>query len=723
MNDSPETISGLVNNITFENKENGYKIAKLIPDGGRDDDRVAVRGMLSHLQVGETVRLRGEWVTDPKWGRQFEVASYESVLPASTDGIKRFLSSKYLKGIGEVTAGRIVDTFGSDTLRVLDEMPERLSEVPKLNKKQRKAIIDGWATHHRIREVMIFLRQHEITENAAARIYEKYGEKTVDTMRSNPYKLIADIRGIGFKTADDMAGKIGIAKDSPDRIRAGILHCLEEASGDGHVSVPLTSLVETAAALMDIDADAIMTQVGTLRELGSVVLEEDRIYGYELWEAEREVARRLIEIVGIARRGKRPNINLLAGHVEQIESHHGETFADGQRNAVIAAARDTAMVITGGPGTGKTTTVRGIIDLFDRLGLSLLLCAPTGRAAKRLAETSGREAKTIHRLLEFNPHHGHFLRDADNPLNADAVIVDEASMVDIRLMADFLRAVRPETTLVIVGDVDQLPSIGPGSVLRDIIDSGTVPVVRLTEIFRQAAQSRIIQSAHRINHGDLPHLDNRKDGDFFFISCHEPPDIAGTIVDMVARRLPASYGFDPVEDIQVLAPMHKGDTGVATFNEMLRERLNPAAPGVRELRRGFRFFREGDKVMQVRNNYDKLIFNGDIGRITRIMPDNEAMTVRFDESVDIEKSELEDIVPAYAVSVHKSQGSEFPCIVTPVTTQHFIMLKRNLIYTAVTRAKQLAVLIGDTRALAIAVKNDQVRERHTTLADRLKQLV
>ncbi len=720
MPDSPaETITGLVKTITFHNEANGYTVARILPENG--GQAFAAVGNVTFITEGETVRLHGRWGRHSIHGEQFEFESCVAVLPSSVEGIKRFLASKYIKGIGPVTAERIVDTFGADTLRVLDEDPKQLRKVPKLSKKQRESLLAGWADHHRIRDIMIFLRDHDISEAYASRIYEKYRDRTIEVMRSNPYQLIDDIRGIGFLTADKLAGKVGVERSSPGRVRAGVRYSLDESEGEGHVYVPLETLVERAAGLLELDADLVTEAVEYLKEQGTVAVEDGRVYTRELWEAEREVAARLAMLARTPREGKQPSVSEVLDMVADIEREQGVELAAEQRNAVIAAASVPSLVITGGPGTGKTTTVRSIIGLYDRLGVGFLLCTPTGRAAKRLAETTGRDAQTIHRLLEYNPFKGRFTRNASNPLVAQAVIMDEASMVDIRLMADFLRALHPATTLIMVGDVDQLPSIGPGSVLRDIIDSGALPTVRLTEIFRQAAASRIVQSAHRINTGNLPHLDNKRSGDFFVITMHEPPDIAAAIVDMVARRLPARYGFDPVDDIQVLSPMHKGETGVAALNDRLRERLNPPGPRVRELRRGNRLYREGDKVMQIRNNYDKMIFNGDIGRIERIEGEREEVVVRFDSTVVYTGSEMDDLVPAYAVSVHKSQGSEFRCIVMPVTTQHFIMLKRNLLYTAVTRARELAVLIGDVRAMAIAVKNDQVRERFTTLADRLRE--
>lgn len=712
-----ETVKGIVRVITHKSEDNDFVIAKIEPpDGGK---RIAVKGWIKHLSVGETVVLKGYWTTDKKWGPTFKFESYESVLPSSLDGIKHYLSSRYMKNIGPITAERIVNTFGTDTLRILDEEPDRIKEVPGISRKQIASIKSGWEKHRHIRDVMIFLRAHDISEAYASRIYEKYGEATVDKMRSNPYCLIRDIRGIGFIKADLVATKLGIAKDAPDRVRAGILHTIDELTDKGHVFVPYELLVDTAAETLDLDAAAVTQSLEKLAKSRFVIVEEGRVYPAELYTCETEVAQMLKSIAGGRRGGKIPERAELDTVIADIESKRGISFAEGQRDAIALAASSTLMVLTGGPGTGKTTTVLGIIDIFRRLRIPTLLCAPTGRAAKRMTEATGIEAKTIHRLLEYNPHNGRFTRTSGNPLSAGAIIMDEASMVDTRLMADFLRAVGGYTSLVIVGDVDQLPSIGPGSILRDIIISKSVPTVRLTEIFRQAQTSGIVRSAHLINAGRMPHTGNEHDGNFFFISMKEPGKIAESIVDMVSRRLPVRYGFDPISDIQVLSPMHKSETGVQNLNVLLQERLNPPNKGRSEIRRSGWTFREGDKVMQVRNNYDKMVFNGDIGRIVRIVRDRNAVRVKFDEIVEFEGSELDDLVPAYAVSVHKSQGSEFKCVVMPVTTQHFIMLKRNLLYTAVTRARELAVLVGDFRALAIAVKNEQISERNTSLAERL----
>jgi len=712
-----ETLKGIVKTITFKSEENSYTVAKIAVEGRKTP--VAVTGYVKLLEVGETVEFKGYWVDDPKYGRQFRFHSYQSVTPSNLEGIKRFLSSKMIYGIGPKLAERIVETFGEKTIQVLDNTPERLLEINGITRKKIGKIQEGWAKHKHVRDIMIFLQSYGISSTYASKIYEQYGHETIDKMRSNPYRLINDFRGIGFIKADQIASKLGIAKDAPDRIRAGIMYTLDSLIDNGNVYIPVTTLVEAAAETLDVDAALVLEAIENLKKREDVVVDEHRVYRHDLYRAETELSQRLKLIAATPRAGKFPQRSEIEAMISALEKARGISFAPMQREAVITAALSNMMVLTGGPGTGKTTTVLGIIDIFKSLKLSVMLCAPTGRASKRLSEATGMEAKTIHRLLEYNPHNGKFSKNEGDPLGTHVVIIDEASMVDTVLMNDFLKAVSPYTTVIIVGDVDQLPSIGPGNVLRDIIDSRMIPMIRLTEIFRQAASSRIVRSAHLINSGKLPFMDNEKISNFFFMRMNDPAQISKAIVEMVSRRLPAGYGFDSVLDIQVLSPMHKSETGVANLNAVLQERLNPFNKAFPEIRKGDWIFRCGDKVMQVRNNYDKMVFNGDIGRIVSINPPKSFMTVMFESPVDYDFSELDDLVPAYAISVHKSQGSEFRCIVMPVTTQHYIMLKRNLMYTAVTRARELVVLIGDVKALAIAVHNDQVRERYTSLKEKL----
>lgn len=716
-----EEIRGVVKTLTFRNDENGYTVAKIEPEGGKSGQVVAVTGYTNSISEGETLVFRGFWVDDAKYGRQFKFQNCETVMPASLEGIKRFLASSYIPGVGPKLAERIVDTFGADTVRVLDEEPGLLKKIKGLTPKKRAAIVEAWNRHQRIRDIMMFLRSQDISPSVATKIYETYGGESISLIRDNPYRLIRDIRGIGFVKADDIARKLGIAADSPNRISSGVEHCLDELVDKGNTHAPVTALVEAAAELLGVDAARVLEAVESLKARRRIRSDDERIYRADLYEGEFHIARLLHIIVKTPRPAGFPDRAKAGEIVHKIERKRTVEFAELQREAIVTAAVAKCMVLTGGPGTGKTTTVRGIIDMFHALGMSVLLCAPTGRAAKRMSETTGMEAKTVHRLLEFNPYIGKFSKNEGDPLSAHAVILDEASMIDELLMVDFLKALSPYTTLVIVGDADQLPSIGPGAVLADIIASRAIPTVRLTEIFRQAATSRIVLNAHRINTGKIPLMDNERKGNFFFVKRSDAAGIAAAVVDMAARRLPASYGFDPVSDIQILAPMHKGETGVANLNAALQDMLNPTKPGHPELRAGNRVFRTGDKVMQIRNNYDKMVFNGDIGRIEDIDTKRSTVRVKFDEIVQYTFTELDDLVTAYAVSVHKSQGSEFRCVVMPVSTQHYIMLKRNLLYTAVTRARELVVLVGDTRALWIAVSNGQAGERFTSLAERIAE--
>jgi exodeoxyribonuclease V alpha subunit len=721
LNDGTETITGVVRSITFRNDETGFTIAKIELE--KKAQVVAVKGKVASLVVGESALFRGEWITDPKYGRQFLFESCEPVQPASVEGIRRFLASANIKGIGEALSRRIVEKYGEQTIDILDNHPEKLRKVKGITPKLVESIKEGWAEHRHIRDIMIFLQSYEISPAYATRIYNNYRGDTISRLRDNPYRLIADIRGIGFIKADQIAANLGIDRNAPTRIRAGIIYCLDAASDEGHVYLTETVLVELAAKTLDLDTADVMTVLGDMKNSGKVSFEDDRIYRSDLAGAERELA---ILLAAIARtRAQTAAITPEAAGelLAMMERDRGISFAPLQQKAIVTAVTTACMVITGGPGTGKTTTVLGIIDLYTRQRRHILLCAPTGRAAKRMTEATGREAMTIHRLLEYDPFHGVFKRNADNPLEADVVIMDEASMVDTCLMRDFLLAIEPSTTLVIVGDVDQLPSIGPGSVLRDIIASDAIPTVRLTEIFRQAAASRIVESAHLINQGRLPKVDNHHGGNFFFMRMTDPARIAETIVDLATRRLPERYGFDPSADIQVLSPMHRGETGVANLNRLIQERLNPFDAAKPEIRRGDLCYRPGDKVMQIRNNYDKMVYNGDIGWVTTIDPAGRKLGVRFDRPAEYTFDELDEIVPAYAISVHKSQGSEFRCVIMPVTTQHYIMLKRNLLYTGITRAKELAVILGDYKALAIAVQNDQAGERNTSLAARLRDTI
>ena len=664
---------------------------------------------------GESVRLDGVWSTHPQYGRQFKFTRYTLVYPATVEGVRKYLGSGLIKGIGPVTAKRIVEHFQLDTLEVIDQAPDRLLEVPGTGPKRVAIIKKGWETQKQIKDVMIFLQSHGVSTGYSVRIYKEYGTKAISLVRANPYRLEQDIFGVGFLTADRIAQRLGIGEAAPARLKAGLRYVLNQASEQGHVFLPRDELLQAAQQELTVDVSLILPQITELAREEGVVLEGDRVYLPVLYHAESGVASSLCRLL----RDPPPPVNWdVPAAIKALGRGQGIQYDETQIQALRMAVQSKVMVLTGGPGTGKTTITRGIIGLLQQQHLGVLLCSPTGRAAKKLSEATGREAKTIHRLLGFKPPHG-FEHDQNRPLRAGAVIVDEASMIDITLMHSLLKAVPTAARLVLVGDIDQLPSVGPGSVLRDLIDSGVIPVVRLTHIFRQAQQSHIITNAHRINQGEFPHVDNQTALDFFFCEEEEPDRVAALIQELCSQRLPQRYGFDPIEDSQVLCPMYKGVTGATHLNQVLQQSLNPNG---QSWSRGGTDYRVGDKVMQTRNNYDKSVFNGDVGRIRTIDVAEQTVTVAFDVVVEYEFGELDELVLSYAVSVHKSQGSEYRAVLMPITTQHYMMLQRNLLYTAITRAKELVVLVGTKKAIAIAVRNDQIAQRHTALAERLQPM-
>jgi len=725
------TLEGVLENVVFTNAENGFSVVR-VSVAGRPAPVTAV-GSLGSVQPGESLRLTGRWVQDRKWGEQFQIASFATVRPATIAGIERYLGSGLVPGIGKVMAGRLVARFGLQTLDVIDHDPKRLAEVEGIGPVRRASIQAAWEEQREIRQVMVFLQSHGVSASHAVRIFKRYGERSVDVVRENPYRLAADVFGIGFKTADQIASNLGVPKDSPRRAEAGVLHVLGELSDDGHVFAPRAQLVESAREILQLDAplveaavDAMAAQqevvlepaapTGSTAPEGSTAAEGGAVYLRSLHEAESGLAASLRALQSAP---ARPVAIDVPKALAWFELQAKIELAPEQREAVRQAVTSKVLVITGGPGTGKTTLVNAIIQILERKGRRILLAAPTGRAAKRMAEATGREAKTLHRLLEFTPKGGIFQRGRENPLACDLVVVDETSMVDTVLGDHLLRAVPPHAQLVLVGHVDQLPSVGPGSVLADLIRSQAVPVVRLQRIFRQAEKSLIVVNAHRINDGDLPRLDQRDGSDFFFLQEEEPEAVLATLKALVRERLPKKYGLDPIKDIQVLTPMHKGSLGAANLNLELQAMLNPAGPA---LSRGGRTLRAGDKLMQLRNNYDLDVFNGDLGRLEEIDEQAQLVHVRFEgeRRVTYAFSELDELAHAYACTVHKAQGSEYPCVVMPVHTQHYPLLQRNLLYTAVTRGKRLVVLVGSKRALAIAVRNGRTGERHTGLADRLR---
>jgi exodeoxyribonuclease V alpha subunit len=707
-------LKGQLERITYHNEENHYTIARLKVQGQRD--LVTIIGNLVAVSPGEILRLTGSWQRHPRYGEQFKVTSYESLVPATVKGIERYLGSGLIKGIGPVMARRLVEKFGSGTLDIIETDIARLQEVEGIGGKRIGMIQIAWEQQKEVRNIMLFLQGHEVSSSYAAKIYRQYGKESIRVVKENPYRLAEDIFGIGFLTADKIAMKLGIKKDSLMRAEAGIMHVLQRLGDEGHVFYPQEPLIEECGGILDIEADSIRRAMKKIETEKKIVVEDDAVFLAGYFASEAGIVRNLMALLSAPKDLVRYDSQKA---VRLVQDELQISLADNQRMAVKAALEEKVIVITGGPGTGKTTIIKAIMRIYQKIGKRVLLAAPTGRAAKRLSEAAGYEAKTIHRLLEFSPKTADFKRNEELPLEADLIVIDEVSMVDTLLMYHFIRAVPGNATLVLVGDVDQLPSVGAGNVLRDIIDSRSVPTVRLNEIFRQSQQSLIIVNAHKINHGEFPILTSARGKlqDFYFIDVEEPEEACGKVIELCSEKIPATFGFDPVMDIQVLAPMHRGIIGAANLNAELQKHLNRSAD---ELVRGGKTVKRGDKVMQIRNNYDKDVYNGDIGRIVSIDREEQELTVDFDgRPVPYDFIELDELVLAYAVSVHKSQGSEYPAVVMPLLTQHYLMLQRNLLYTAVTRGKKLVVIVGTRKALAIAIKNDRPRLRHTRLKERL----
>jgi exodeoxyribonuclease V alpha subunit len=717
-------LEGILERITFHSEQDGYTVARVQP---RDKNHlVTIVGKLLGVQVGESIELDGRWVDHPAHGRQFEVERYRTVLPATVEGIRRYLGSGLIKGVGPVTAKRIAETFGAYTLQVLDSEPLRLREVPGLGPKRVERIMRAWEEQQQIKTIMLFLQELEITPGLAVRIYKTYGEQSLSVVQTTPYRLADDVFGIGFITADKIAQSLGIPHDSPQRVGAGLRYALSQASDEGHCFLPWDELVDRGAKLLEVEPPAIAATLEAIvitREVHVETWDGERlVYLQPFYRAERAVAERIVELLRAPSRigpfyrdANWPRVFAF------LADRRGVTLTEQQQEAVQMALTNKVSVLTGGPGTGKTTGLKTIIQALEQRGEKFLLASPTGRAAKRLGEATGAEAMTIHRLLEFSPVGGpHFKRNAEFPLDAALVIVDEVSMLDILLANNLLKAIPADAHVLLVGDSDQLPSVGPGRVLRDILDSMAVPSVHLQTIFRQAEGSGIVTNAHRINAGEMPYT--RDVADFFFFPRPDPDPCAELVVDLVAERIPRRFGLDPRREIQVLTPTHRGPAGVANLNTLLQDALNPALPARAEHRFGATTFRIGDRVLQIRNNYDLEVYNGDIGEIVAIDPVDQIVTVRFDgeRNVAYDFGLLDELTLAYAISVHKAQGAEYPCVVVPLLTQHYTLLQRNLLYTGVTRAKRLVVLLGDRRALAIAVKNNRVAARYTGLARRLK---
>ena len=744
-----EHLRCVVERITYQNPQNGYSVIKCRAKGFQE--LVTVVGEMPDVHVGSVLSLGGFWKVDAKYGRQFTVQTFEETLPATVYGMEKYLGSGLIKGIGPKYAQKIVRQFGKDTLDVIEERPEELLKVPGIGSVRVERIKKSWQEQKEIRNIMVFLQGHDVSTSHATKIFKTYGNESIQIVQENPYRLADDIWGIGFRTADTIAEKMGFDHEKYVRLRSGILYTLNKLSEDGHCYAERDQLIQKGTELLSVEEGLLQMTLDEMIRQKDVITEALPVQGREspaetlpetpspdpeltalsMTDPEQTAARAIylppffFSEMGTARRlralmdGPGGPVMDTAGLAERISRRTGMVYDEIQMQAILQAVRSKILILTGGPGTGKTTTTLGIITAFRETGAKILLAAPTGRAAKRLSESTGMEAKTIHRLLETKPPEG-YQRNEDNPLQGDVLIVDECSMIDIMLMYNLLKAMPDSMRLILVGDVDQLPSVGPGNVLRDMIESGCFPVIRLTRIFRQARESRIILNAHRINAGKMPDLSNGRYTDFFFMQQENPEAALTTIVDLVRSKLSSYYKVPSVE-IQVLTPMQRGVIGAANLNQALQEAINPGSTG---LKRSGYLYRAGDKVMQIRNNYDKEVFNGDIGFIESIDMEEKTLTVIFDgRSVDYDATELDELVLAYATTIHKAQGAEFPIVVMPVMMNHFVMLQRNLIYTGVTRAKRILVLVGTRKALAYAVQHMTVDQRNTLLRERLQRLL
>lgn len=767
-----ETLSGILERIVYENPESGYTVGRFSAYG--HSELVTIVGNLASVNAGESLLLSGEWTNNPKYGAQFQIDRYETIQPATVNGIRKYLGSGMIKGIGPKMATRIVSKFGMDTIDVIEQTPEKLAGVPGIGKKRVKMIQQAWEEQREIKNVMLFLQSHNVSTAHATKIYKTYQNESIPIVTSNPYRLADDIYGIGFVTADTIAQNLGIDRNNPHRIQAGIKYVLSQKADEGHVFQHPYQLIEACEEMLQQDARTIELGVLALNQKEEVVLtsqegqveifaeeadinnwlkgstdktlteseniyidshdesdelldedipdhvfkikEETAVYLAPFYFAEMGVVNQFQRLLSS---GRQYSSNLdISRSLTQLEQGMDIQFAAQQKEAILAALTKRALILTGGPGTGKTTTTIGMIRLFEADNRRIVLAAPTGRAAKRLSETTDREAKTIHRLLEFSPHDGGFKRNRENPLDADVVIIDEMSMVDIVLMNKLMQAIPTHATVILIGDTDQLPSVGAGNVLKGLIESNRIPVVTLTEIFRQAQQSMIVTNAHLINSGDTPILTGPKDRNFFFIQEEEPENIVEQITSLISERLPRHNNYHPIDDIQLLCPMRRGILGTENFNKSLQDVLNPYAE---QTIRGWHTFKTGDKVMQIRNNYDYDVFNGDIGRIVGIDQVEKLLEVRFsDKQVVYDMADLNELVLAYATTIHKAQGSEYPVVVLPLHTQHYIMLQRNLLYTGITRAKEMVVIVGTKQALNICIRNNQVIRRNSYLAERLQ---
>jgi exodeoxyribonuclease V alpha subunit len=710
-----EELTGLVEKIVYRDEMSGFTVASVKPEGRQQ--LATIIGSLSTVQAGERIQARGSWSRNPNYGLQFKVEQWSVERPTEASAIQNFLQSGLIKGVGPVFAKKIVDTFGTDSLNILDTKPERLLEIEGIGPKKLEGIILGWAQQRSIRDLIIFLQKFSISPGFAHRLFKIYGQEAISRIQENPYRLARDIPNVGFKTADALAQKMGMATDAPARLDAAVEYALSQAADQGHVCYPRVAFAEMTAKLVEVASEQIDQRLQVLNEEGRIVIstlpdqEGEWVWLKGLYLAERGIGRELKRL----RQAPPLPIEIAKDELEEVQEILRLRLAPEQIEAIHLALQEPVAVVTGGPGTGKSTLTRALLSLARRHLSPICLGAPTGRAAKRLSQVTGMYASTLHSLLEYDPITRLFKRDRANPLNCKLLIIDEASMIDTSLMYSLLKAVPSGCRLLCIGDVDQLPSVGPGCVLRDLINWGGLPVVRLSHIYRQGHGSQIVWNAHRINQGLAPSMEHKRKSDFFFLEATEPEEIARLVVDLVAERLPKAYGFDPMKQIQVLAPMRRGALGIEALNVMFQERLNPK-PESQAIHCLGRRFAIGDKVMQLRNNYDKEIFNGDVGRLESIDPEAQQVTVNFDDrGVTYDWNDLDELVLAYTVSVHKYQGSEAPCIVMPIHTSHYMLLQRNLLYTAVTRGKKLVVLVGSQKALMMAVNRQDSMQRHTGL--------
>ena len=703
-----DQLFGTVERITFQSPETGFTVARLaVP---RKKDLVTIVGSFAQLQPGESLRLLGDWKVNPQHGMQFQVKECHIETPTDAIGIQKYLESGMVRGIGPTFAKRIVDRFKEKTLEIIGEEPDRLLEIEGVGPKRVQSVKKSWKEHQAIRSVMIWLQKYNVSPSYAQKLYHIYGNETVERLQENPFSLAQEIRGIGFKTADRVATEMGFPKDAFQRIDSGIDYVFMEVSSEGHTCFPKQEFVERASTMLEVDA---LPRLEALITAEKIVEEEDFVWSRQLFMTEKGIGRelqRLMEKKQALRSVDRDKA------VTWVEEKLKISLATMQKEAVADALTNKLQIITGGPGTGKSTITKAILAITEKLTRKIILAAPTGRAAKRMSEITRKEASTIHSILQFDFKAGGFKHNRDNPLLCDLIIIDEASMIDTSLMYSLLKAIPDTARVLLIGDVNQLPSVGPGAVLQDLIESKKIPTSKLTEIFRQAKGSKIITNAHKINAGEFPDLTVEKGSDFFFIKCEEPEEVSAKILELVADRLPKGYNLDPIKHIQVLCPMKRGPIGTEALNRMLQERINPRSDALNfgSLRIGV-----GDKVMQLRNNYDKEVYNGDIGQVSAINREEQCVTIAYEKEVDYSFSELDEVTLAYATSVHKYQGSEAPCVVIPVHTAHFMMLHRNLLYTAVTRARRLVVLVGTGKAIAIAVSTNDAICRHTGLRQAL----